>query len=179
MVKYVRVCLAYLFVAITVVAVSLWKGSHTFVFAWITNFALMIGVFYHTHTLKPPLTSNYFNAAKWEAKGSIYKWFGVNVFRKILVWVGWEKLNKAANPVKNSLEALKRLEYGTRQSEFGHLIIFFIILIINLFVAFYYGVTQSLSLLFLNIILNVYPVILQRYNRPRLQKAIQIRQAIK
>ena len=170
--KYLRVCLVLLIVVCTVVAVALRQGMHSFLFAWVLNFMLMMGVLFFTHTFKLPLASTYYDSKKWEADGKIYKWFGIHGFRKVLVWVGWEKLNKASNPVKKSLDALKHLEYTTRQSEFGHLIIFFIVLVPTLFVAFYYGFKQSLWLLMLNVILNAYPVGVQRYNRPRLQKAI-------
>jgi uncharacterized membrane protein YphA (DoxX/SURF4 family) len=170
--KYIRVSLVLLFVVSLVVAVALWKGLHSFLFAWVLNLMLMTIALYISQTFQLKLASTYFNSKKWEAEGKIYKWLGVNGFRKLLVWVGWEKLNKATNPVKKSLDALKHLEYGTRQSEFMHLIIFFIVLVFNLFVGFNYGCRQSLWLLFLNIILNVYPIGVQRFNRPRLRKAI-------
>jgi hypothetical protein len=155
-----------------VVAVALWQGLHSFIFAWVLNFMLMVGVLYITETFKPSLISTYYNSKKWEAEGKIYKWFWVDEFRKILVWVGWEKLNKASNPVNKNLDTLLQLEYRTRQSEIGHLIIFVIVLIFNLVVVFKYGIIQSLWLFFLNKVLNVYPIIVQRYNRPRLQNII-------
>jgi ABC-type transport system involved in cytochrome bd biosynthesis fused ATPase/permease subunit len=170
--KYLRVCFVLVFVVITVVAVALWQGLHSFIFAWVLNFMLMFGVLYITETFKPSLISTYYNTKKWEAEGKIYKWFWVDGFRKILVWVGWEKLNKASNPVNKNLDTLLQLEYRTRQSEIGHLNIFVIVLIFNLVVVFKYGVIQSLWLFFLNIVLNVYPIIVQRYNRPRLQNII-------
>lgn len=170
--KYVKVCFVLLFVVCSVVAVALWKGLSSFLFAWILNFMLMMGVQYITQTFKFPLSSTYYKPKKWEAEGKIYKSFGVNGFRKLLVWIGWEKLNKASNPVKKSLDALKHLEYNTRQAEFGHLIIFFIVFALTLYVGFYYGFEHSIWLLVLNVLLNAYPIAVQRYNRPRLQKAI-------
>jgi hypothetical protein len=170
--KHLRVCFVLVFVVIMVIVLAFWQNLYSFVFAWTLNLMLMIGVLYITETYKPRLTSNYYSSKKWEAEGMIYKWFGVNEFRKILVWVGWEKLNKASNPVKKNLDALKQLEYRTRQSEFGHLTIFFIVLIFNIVVVFKYGIRQSLWLFFLNIVLNVYPIGVQRYNRPRLRNII-------
>lgn len=172
MIKYLRVCLVLLFAICVVMAVALWKGPYSFLFAWVLNFMLMMIVLYINQTFKPKLKSTYYNSKKWEDSGKIYKWFGVDEFRKVLVWVGWEKLNKGSNPVKKNLDALKHLEYNTRQSEFGHLIIFFIVLLPSLFVGFHYGFMQSLWLIILNIILNAYPIVVQRYNRPRLQKLL-------
>lgn len=59
----------------------------------------MMGFLFISQTFKPGLISTHYNSKKWEAEGKIYKWFGVHEFRKVLVWVGWEKLNKASNPV--------------------------------------------------------------------------------
>jgi hypothetical protein len=49
-----------------------------------------------------------------------------------------------------------------------------IVLGFNIFVAFKFGILKSLWLLILNILLNLYPVLLQRYNRPRIERAINI-----
>jgi hypothetical protein len=149
-------------------------GMKGFAFAWVLNFMLMMCVFLFTETLKLELKSNYYNPKKWEQNGKIYVLFGINIFRRILVWVGWEKLNKKANPVEKNLKALIHLEYRTRQSELGHLIIFFIVIGFNIFVAIRFGILESLWLLILNITLNIYPIFLQRYNRPRIKKAIDL-----
>jgi Glycosyl-4,4'-diaponeurosporenoate acyltransferase len=170
--KYLRVCFALVFVLIPVTSVAIWRGMHSFVFAWVLNLMLMMGMLYITQTFKPRLRSNYYDSKKWESKGTIYKWFGVNAFRKIMVWIGWEKLNKASNPVKKNLDVIKQLEFRTRKSEFEHGIIFFIVLIFNMVVLLKYGILESLWLFFLNLVLNVYPIIVQRYNRPRLRKII-------
>lgn len=149
-------------------------GVTGFLFAWILNFMLMMCVLMFTETLKPKFDSGYYKTKDWENKGKIYENFGINIFRKLLVLVGWEKLNKKSNPVKNDLEALVFLEYRTKQSELGHLIIFFIVLGFTIYVALKFTFAESLWLLFLNIILNVYPILLQRYNRPRLQRALAL-----
>lgn len=149
-------------------------GVKGFLFAWILNFMLMMCVFLFTETLKSPLQANYFREKNWERKGITYERLGINIFRKLLVMVGWEKLNKKDNPVAKNLKALNHLENRTRQSEFGHVIIFFIVLGFNIFVAVQYGFLASIWLLILNILLNLYPVFLQRYNRPRLQRAIEL-----
>lgn len=145
-----------------------------FLFAWILNFMLMMCIFMFTETLKSKCDSGYYKMKDWENKGKIYENFGINLFRKLLVFIGWEKLNKKANPVKNDLESLLYLEYRTKQSELGHLIVFFIVLGFTIYVALKFTFVESLWLLVLNIILNVYPVLLQRYNRPRYQRALAL-----
>src|SRR5690606_20191588 len=95
-----------------------------------------------------------------------------NLFRKLLVQIGWEKLNKKSSPVAKDTRALLNLHYQTKKSELGHLIIFLIVLGFNVFVALKFGIVKSIWLLVLNILLNLYPILLQRYNRPRIERAI-------
>ncbi|MCI9844862.1 hypothetical protein [Flavobacterium pectinovorum] len=152
----------------------LYIGVLGFQFAWILNFMLMMCVLMFTETLKSKGDSGYYKTKDWENKGKIYETFGINLFRKLLVLVGWEKLNKKANPVKNDLESLIHLEYRTKQSELGHLIIFFIVLGFTIYVALKFTFAKSLWLLVLNVIFNLYPILLQRYNRPRLQRALKL-----
>jgi hypothetical protein len=149
-------------------------GMQGFLFAWILNFLLMLCVFPFTETLKSQLTSPYYNEKSWEQRGKLYESFGINFFRKLLVWIGWEKLNKKANPIEKNIKALMHLHYKTKQSELGHMIIFIIVLGFTIYVAFKFGVLQSLSLLILNILLNFYPILLQRYNRPRIERALNL-----
>jgi len=143
-------------------------------FAWALNFLLMLCVLAFTEALKSPLASSYYNEKGWEWGGRIYESIGINFFRKLLVWIGWEKLNKKSNPVEKNTKSLTDLHYQTRKSELGHVIILLIVLGVNFFVAFKFGVLKSLWLLGLNILLNVYPIFLQRYNRPRIARAINL-----
>lgn len=143
-------------------------------FAWALNFLLMIGALAFTETLRGQLKSSYYNEKGWERRGKIYEKLGINFFRKILVGIGWEKLNKKSNPVEKNTEALMNLHYQTKKAELGHVIILFIVLGFNLFVAFKFGVLKSLWLLVLNILLNLYPIFLQRYNRPRIERVINL-----
>ena len=155
-------------------ALTYYVKVQNFSFAWALNFTLMACVLTFTETLKSPLTSPYYNEKTWERRGKIYESFGLNFYRKLLVWIGWEKLNKKSNPIEKNIKALTHLHYQTKKSELGHIIIFFIVLGFNIFVAFKFGILKSFSLLILNILLNLYPILLQRYNRPRIERAINL-----
>ena len=72
-------------------------GVQGFGFAWVLNFMLMMFVLMFTEILKPKFTSPYYKQQDFELRGKIYEKLGINVFRKLLVVVGWEKLNKKAN----------------------------------------------------------------------------------
>lgn len=170
--KYATVGFTWLFVAAGTIAVASWQGLNTFMFAWVVNFLLMTALMAYTETFQPPLQSSYFATKKWEAGGTVYRWLGVDVFRKLLVWIGWEKLNRASTPLKKSRTALEKLEYQTRQSEFGHLIIFIVVAALGIAVALLQGIRESFWLFLLNVVLNGYPIAVQRYNRPRLRRVL-------
>ncbi len=176
--KYKGIVSALVIAIAVIIVIGSWQGICSFLFAWVFNLMLMMSVLSIMQTFQLQLSSSYFHAKPWEKEGKIYKWVGINGCRTVLVWVGWEKYNKASNPIKRDLAALTHLEYSTRQSEFGHLVIFFIVLALALFIGSFYGVKQALWLHLLNVLLNVYPIGVQRYNRPRFQKAIKTLKAL-
>jgi hypothetical protein len=159
---------------------STWALAHYmkmdgFAFAWALNFLLMLCVFAFTETIGGQLTSSYYRQKGWERGGRLYELLGINLFRKLLVLIGWEKLNKKATPVNKRREALIHLHHQTKKSELGHAIVFVIVLGFNVVVAYRFGLVHSAWLLILNVMLNLYPVFLQRYNRPRIERTINVR----
>jgi hypothetical protein len=145
-----------------------------FAFAWTLNFLLMFFVVAFTAALKSQLTSSYYKEKGWEQRGKIYEHLGINFFRKLLVWIGWERIIRKSNPIEKNTKALVNLHYQTKKSELDHLIILLIVIGFNVFVAFKFGLLKSIWLLLLNVLLNLYPIFLQRYNRPRIERAINL-----
>ena len=161
---------------VSVFALTYFMKMDRFTYAWALNFLLMLWVSAFVEVLKSPLVSTYYNGKEWEQKGRIYELIGINYFRKFLVLIGWEKVIRKSNPIEKSTATLVNLHHQTKKSEFGHLIIWYIVLCFTVVVAFKFGVLKSIWLLGLNILLNLYPVLLQRYNRPRIQRAINLSQ---
>jgi len=158
----------------SVITLVYYMKMDTFAFAWALNFLLMLLFSMFSGVLKGPLTSSYYNHKTWERRGEIYRYVGIDFFRKLLVWIGWEKVIRKSCPIEKNTKALVNLHYQTKRSEIDHLIIFVIVLAINVFVAIKYGILKSLYLLILNVILNLYPILLQRYNRPRIERALNL-----
>lgn len=156
------------------IALAYYIGVKGFSFAWSLNMLLMGFALAFTEVLKSKHTSPFYHEKSWEQKGKIYELLGINAFRKLLVLIGWEALIRKSNPIEKNTKALLHLHYQTKQSELGHIIIFFIVLGFNIYAALQFGIVQSLWLLVLNILLNLYPIFLQRYNRPRLERAIKL-----
>lgn len=155
-------------------ALAYYMRMDGFAFAWAVNWLLMLCVSVFTTALKSNLTSLYYDEKGWEQKGKIYEYFGVNFFRKLLVWTGWEKVIRKSFPIENNTQALANLYYQTKKSELDHLIILLMVLGFNVFAAFKFGALKSLWLLVLNILFNLYPIFVQRYNRPRIERAVNL-----
>lgn len=169
--------LATLVTAVLGVAVARMFPVGSFVFSWVLNFLLMTWYTVVITLLNPALQWSYFQPKAFEKDGQIYSVFGVHLFRKLLVMVGWEKLSKQKNPVKNNQTCLELCERNTRISELGHVLIAALVFAVAL------AATSSLQeakwLIGLNVLLNIYPVLLQRYNRPRYRKVLQRMRASK
>ncbi|MGH4138365.1 hypothetical protein [Clostridium sp.] len=139
----------------------------------VLNFLLMIWMSIVETLLIPSLKSPYFNIHPIEKEGKIYKYLGVHYFRKLLVLSGWEKSRKKETPIRRSLTVLEYYEYRTRASEFGHGIIVIIIVLVTIYVGITYSFKGAKWLIFLNIFFNLYPIMTQRYNRPRVCQVIK------
>lgn len=137
------------------------------------NFILMIWMSIGETLLIPELKSSYFKAHPIEEGGKIYKYLGIDLFRKFLVLIGWERSRKKETPIRKSLILLEYYEFRTRASEFGHGIIAIIIVFITLYVCVVYSIKETIWLISFNIFLNIYPMMLQRYNRPRVGRVIE------
>ena len=140
--------------AALIYALISYMGMEGLSFAFALNFLLMACALTFTETLKSKLNAPYFDEKPWEIRGRVYESLGINVFRRLLVLVGWETLNKKSKPLKKYTNALTHLYYRTKQDELGHLIIMIIVLGFNILVAFRFGFLQSLWLLILNVTFN-------------------------
>lgn len=131
------------------------SGFDGFTFAWILNFLLMAWFTYIDSIFIGSIIP-YFDTRTFERDGLIYTNFGVNFYRKLLVWVGWEKLNKKNNEITSKRSSLQQAIYRSKSSETGHTIIFLIVTLVTILVAG--SLREALWLVILNLLLNVYPV---------------------
>ena len=169
--KWIIVCITTLGVGLFILFPFINMSSLTY--SIILNFTLMIWMSIVETLLIPKFNSAYFNCHSIEREGEIYKYFGVDYFRKFLVFIGWERSRKKETPIRKSLILLEYYEYRTRCSEFGHGIIAIIIALITVYVFMVSSFKDIIWLIILNIFLNIYPMMLQRYNRPRVRRLIK------
>lgn len=133
-----------------------------------TGFVAFLGFAFPTNELLP---KKYYKLNNIKKLKSTYLFLGVNFFRYFLLLTFYKKKNNKRyfNGTKNGI---KEFDYNTRQSEFGHLIAFILIEIIAVIF-----LSNNLSAIFLwlqpiNIFLNFYPIILQRFHRIKTEKIL-------
>lgn len=163
------VCLASITISLMLLHLDITSGAFSIGF----NFALMFWFTILESQLKPTLDSRYFNSYPFEKQGKLYRILGIEWYRAILVKSGWEKIRQQQTPIKKSLSDFQAYERGTRVAEVGHMVVAAIVLIVNGYVLVAYSAGDAIWLFVSNLFLNVYPVLLQRYTRPRLRRMIE------
>jgi hypothetical protein len=170
MIKWTKAILA---TAVSFLGCYYWgkfSGFTGFSFAWILNFVLMAWYTFLDNLFNWKYKSSYFDSLAFEKAGAIYKFFGVHLYRKFLVWTGWEKISRKDMKISSKRNSLELAEYKSRSSEAGHSIIFLIVGFVTILVAG--NLQEALWLIILNLLLNVYPIMVQRYNRPRYRRLL-------
>ena len=142
----------------------------SFIYAFELHFVLMAWYAFSLPFLKLNYISHYYNIRPIEQKGEIYVYFGVNVFRGFLKKIGWNKISDKSNGIViKDLSRLRKREKHTREAEFAHLVLFIHFLLIAIY---FLSNNNPFWLLILNVVLHVFPVFIQRYNRPRYLRLI-------
>jgi hypothetical protein len=117
----------------------------------------------------------YFKPKKFEYSGrsSIYKYIGINLFKKYLPTTGdlvyryWGKKHLGFKSIKK-YQQLLRFEMLTRKWEFRHLIGMIGFLIIAGAIENHYKLFDYIFVSLLFLLINIYPIALQRHNRIRI-----------
>jgi hypothetical protein len=152
-----------------IISVSHWG------FAISINFLFMIVFTLIFETLIPlNFSSKYFMPKKFEKNGRIYLFFGVKIYKNLLKLIGWEKIVRKDQTVKNKLESLVMFETWTKGPEVIHLLSAIFVIIFTIWIGFKFSISAIIWLVIGNIIFNIYPVMLQRYNRVKVSRLIKI-----
>jgi hypothetical protein len=109
---------------------------------------------------------------RWEDDGKVYQWFGLAAFRWVLLHTPLQRLNPNVR-LRSGRSDFDRLLRSQRAAEGSHAIA----ALITLALAAWYSLTGhavvGLWFFVVNIPLNLYPVMLQRWNRGRVQLALR------
>src|SRR3989338_9292207 len=126
----------------------------------------------------------YFQPKFFEKSGRFYEWFGVKFFKKYLLLTSedtplglWRNRSLFGYYYESKL---KSLEKETRDLEVIHL---FGLYVFSCFMVLAYLMSSFLFLIyffsFLNICINLYPILVQRYNRARIYRILERRESLK
>ena len=143
-------------------------------FAFLLNWMVMSWVAFLGGALKVsiPIPDGYFVIRGWESSGRFYSLLGVRLFKRLLVRGPFSGLNSKIH-YSGDRSSLKQLLGPMRDAEAAHLLVFLIVAL----AAGYAGVMGwwdlVVQLLSLNILLNIYPIMVQRLNRARLDRILR------
>ncbi len=134
---------------------------------FITGIFAFIGFAYPSSNILP---DQYYKIKNPKVLNYTSKVLGIKYFQLLLLlffW-GWKKNRKKY--FNGTKKGLANFIYQTRQSEFGHLGAFIVILIASFILLAYGYLLLVIPLTLINIFGNAYPVILQRMHRMRIEK---------
>lgn len=159
---------------LTSVEPSTWSGlAHVGWAAMLNLFATGIWAFpgfvWPTHQLLP---QSYYHIHHPTALRACYNWLGVALFQKALLWFFWGKPQHRKRYFNGTRSGLAAFEYHTKQSEFGHLGAWLLLMYCTALLAAHGPWTMAAWTMGINVILNLYPLILQRYHRLNLTPLI-------
>jgi len=107
------------------------------------------------------------------SKSKSYESLGILWYRKILLATPLRLFNTNLRLSANrSLETLESIRMHMASAEVSHWVGFAAMLVLNVAAWWYRGLTIALAYLILNILGNLYPCLLQQYDRRRLTRVI-------
>lgn len=143
-------------------------GYRTLIFAWVLHFVLMAWISGVVDTARPQLRASWFRVRAWEP--SLHRRLGAWWYMRLLRLVGWERMTRRTGAFDGTRASLAAFDRQTRQSEFGHLIIAVLVTALSVVAAAAGAWDAAGWLSGLTVVLHVYPVLLQRAVRGRLQR---------
>lgn len=134
----------------------------------ITGAVAFLGFVYPTSKL---ISNSYYRIHNPKIINTLYKYLGVGVFRSFLLITFYrEKDNKKY--FDGSKSGIVTFYYNTKQSEFGHLVAFNLVIALSLLLLLEGHRQVFIWIQPLNILLNFYPIILQRKHRIIVERLI-------
>lgn len=134
---------------------------------FITGVFAFPGFAFPTNRLIP---SNYYKLKNPGLLMKVYKIMGIPTYRNALLILFWGREKNRKKYFNGTKSGLENFIYQSKQSEFGHLGAFVCIALLSIVLLFKGYILLVAITLFINIIGNLYPLILQRYHRVRIEK---------
>lgn len=136
---------------------------------FVTGVFAFVGFAYPTNKLLP---KSYYTIKKPSHVNWCYNVLGVKYFKVFLLVLFWGKPKNQKKYFNGTKQGLRNFVFQTKQSEFGHLSAFIMVLIFSIILLAYKHYQLIVLVTILNIIANFYPIILQRFHRIRIDKLV-------
>jgi len=144
---------------------------------WVIPYFMGVATIILATVYKWEVRSAYFETQSFERSGHIYQWCGVRYFGSALRIIGWEKFRRKHAPIRTDSEALKKYSSWTRGAEAVHVLAGVMTAVFTIWFGSRHSIVGTKWLWLTNALVNLYPVLLQRYNRPRAERLIQMVEA--
>ena len=134
---------------------------------FITGVFAFIGFVYPSNRI---ISDNYYKIKNPKALESTGKVLGIKYFRLLLLFAFWGRKTNRKKYFNGTKKGLKNLIFQTKQSEFGHLGALVVIIVLSLILLFHGYTFLVIIVTLINILGNLYPIVLQRLHRMRIEK---------
>ena len=158
--------------------VGLAFGVAGVVFAFAVNWLAMCWMGTAGRVLRLPLPERYFEIRDFERSGRLYEALGVRLVKSVVRRGPLHLFNPGLRlPAERTPAQLGELEQRMREPETGHVWVFVIVTLVTAHAATRGWWSAAGWTMAFNVALNVYPVMLQRYNRRWLLEQLAVARA--
>jgi Glycosyl-4,4'-diaponeurosporenoate acyltransferase len=168
-----------LFTVATVAAIALvlwtWDsfGFRSPVSALLVNWLTMSWIAVIGQVVRLSFALGYYRTRPFEGTGQVYERLGIRLFKKLVRRGPLSIFSPTLRfPKEKTVSALQGLESEMRKAETGHALIFMLVLLFVGYMLLKGWLDAVVWMLLFNILINGYPIMLQRYNRIKLQELI-------
>jgi hypothetical protein len=163
---------------IGVVLLVLWSldafGFRSPVFAFLLNWLAMSWVALAGQAIPFALPASYYNIKTFERTGRVYERLGLPFFKKLVRRGPLAIFSPTLRfPKVKTISALQNLDHEMQKAEAGHVYVFLLMLVFIGYALLHGWFDAVVWMLVFNVLINGYPIMLQRYNRIMLQQLIQ------
>ena len=173
----VKKLIAFMLVTLITLFLIVWSwaafGFRSPVFAFLVTWLTMSWVALMGPLIQFSFAPKYYAPQPFERRGQVYERLGIRLFKRLVRRGPLAMFSPTLRlPQDQTAPALRALDNEMRKAETGHVIIF-----VLLFGFVGYALLQGwldaiVWLLVFNILINGYPIMLQRYNRIKLEELI-------
>jgi hypothetical protein len=149
-------------------------GFRSPLFALLLNWMAMTWVALAGQAIQFTLPARYYDFKPYEQAGQVYERLGIRLFKRLVRRGPLSWLNPTLRlSSRRTLADLHQLDQKMRQAETSHVYLFWFMVLFISYALWRQWFDAAGWLLAFNGIINGYPILLQRYNRIRVQRLLQ------